>query len=162
MNINTKLNACLWSAFVVAAAITLVGCERKSGPKPVEQKVENVAWTNLLSQYRGAILTGSWMHAETYWNELHYRINPASCTEDEANQWIQFQIELLQETRADPYRDEVRICSIQEFGHFPDASRVHLAWLKEGLATNLFVDKAEIQKAGEVIAILDVNNRTDK
>ena len=161
MNTNAKLNTYLWSA-LVAAIITLVGCERKNEPKPVEQQASNVAWTNMLSQYRGTILTGSWVQAETYWNELHYRINPASCTKDEANQWVQFQIEFLQKTGADPYRDEIRICSIQELGNFPEVSHVYLAWLKEGLATNLFVDKAETQKAREVIAELELNNRTNK
>ena len=159
MNIKTKRNKQLWQAALVATAFAILGCNHKSESKLSDKKLANEPWTNMLSQYKGTILTGSWQQAESYWMDLHLKINSEKYNEDAANQWIQFQIEFLDKTKADPYRDEIRIMAIQELGYFPEVSRAHLSWLKQELATNSFSAKAEIQKANEVVAKLELNNK---
>jgi len=123
-------------------------------PKPV-----TISWTNMLNQYRGTILTGSWEQAENLWAKLNV-IKPSN--REDLGQWIQFQVEILETTTNDPLKDQLRMGAIQQMYFNPDISRAYLPWLEKGLDTGLFIDPEVQKKADELAHEMQVNVMTNK
>ena len=110
-----------------------------------------VPWTNQLEHYRGQVLTGSWEHAENAWAKLRKKYY----SDEELKPWIQFQVEILEETKNDALKTPLRHSAMQQLYWHTEASRPYLAWLKEGLKTNLFSDPITFQKARETVEQLE-------
>lgn len=65
------------------------------------------------------------------------------------------QPEIVQGTRSDPLKDEIRIMAVQELGTTPKFGVAYRDWLKDGLATNLFMEPKVQEKAREVLQELE-------
>ena len=126
--------------------VSCPGCGSKTTPVATPSPVN---WTNLLNTSRPIILTGDWAHAESAWMDLSIR--RSQLTEPELKSWIQFQADILQATRSDPLKEEIRIMAVQELGETPKFGIAYRDWLKDGLATNLFTEPKVQQKARQVL-----------
>ena len=139
------------AALLALGCAVFPGCERKPATPSAEQTIALLQWTNQLEHYRGQVLTGSWEHAESAWAKL----NKNQYTAEEIKRWIQFQTEILEQTKDDALKTPLRHCAMQQLYWHPEASRPYLGWIKGGLATNLFSDSITIQKARETVEELE-------
>jgi hypothetical protein len=138
---------------LVVACAALVGCgQQKDSGKTTTPETSIMTWTNMLETYRPTILTGGWMQAESFLGKLGTR---RTWTDEELKDWIQLQVDVLEKTRNDPLKSALRMSAIQEMYYFPEETRSRLTWLKEGLATNLFLEPAVAKKARELVADLE-------
>jgi hypothetical protein len=149
----------LWLFLVFALGILLVisvGCRRKD-ERPIVPATPIVAtqtdWTNFVNASRATIITGDWGPAETAWMDLH--LKAWNLKGAELYFWIEFQIEIVQETQADPLKREIRSMAIQELGNHPRYGIAYRALLKDGLSTNLFREPDVREMARQVLKKLD-------
>jgi hypothetical protein len=135
-------------AFVIVSVVGL-SCERKTthvaSPSPMN-------WTNLDTSLP-TIITGDWEHAEAAWMDL--RLKRTKLTDLELKLWIQLQPDILQGTRTDPLKEEIRIMAVQELAETPEFGIAYRDWLKAGLATNFFTEPKVQEKAREVLQQLE-------
>ena len=128
-----------------------LGCSKqKSTIGPTAVGTNSMAWTNLLQVSRPIILTGTWMQAESSFNGL----TMASYTDEEIAAWMKLQVEIIEQTAADPYKGALRRGAIQQMYYHPRASRPYAGWLKECLRTNRFADDFVARTARELLARL--------
>src|SRR5262249_53504820 len=141
-------NAAIAVAVVAAVLLAIVGCSRgkESAGKP-----SNASWSSALQSGTPTILTGRWENAENVWSTLSQRPKD----ESERKQWIQLQVRILQETVADPLKDEIRVSAIQEMYWNTEASREYLTWLKSGLESGFFKEARVRKKAEEIVHDLE-------
>src|ERR1039458_2806068 len=146
VNPMTRLHSCL--AFVLTAACLGVGgCGRRSAtPPPPAAAAE--PWTNLLAKTRVAVLTARWDQAENAYADLRLK---AVWPPEELELWMRLQVDILEQTRSDPLKDQIRLSAIQEFYYRPKVSQRYLPWLKQGLETNLFSEPRVAEKARQVV-----------
>ncbi|PYK96041.1 MAG: hypothetical protein DME19_20995, partial [Verrucomicrobia bacterium] len=93
-----------------------------------------------------------WNKAEAAWDELKRGVR----TKEEINAWVKFQMEVLEKTKSDPLKEELRETAIQEMYWYPKVSKTHLDWLKKGVESGLLGEKLVRQKAQELITKIDV------
>jgi hypothetical protein len=138
---------------VVLASVSVIGlsCERKK--TQVATALISMNWTNLINTSRSTIVTGRWEYAEEAWMDL--KLQKSKLTDPELKLWIQLQVDILQGTRSDPLKEEIRIMAVQELGMTPKFGIAYRDWLKDGLATNLFTEPKVQQKAREVLIELN-------
>ncbi|HTB84148.1 MAG TPA: hypothetical protein VK742_10885 [Candidatus Sulfotelmatobacter sp.] len=129
------------------------GCERKR--TPVTTAPSSINWTNLLNTSRSTILTGRWEYAEASWMDLRLKKN--ELTDSELESWLRFQVDVLEQTKSDPLKEEIRIMAVQELGTTPKLGIVYHDWLKDALTTNLFTEPKVKQKAQEVLKELELS-----
>jgi hypothetical protein len=135
----------------------LIGCSG-GNERPVDSLpgAPLLTWTEALTNCRSTILTGDWLKAESCWNRLLVK-RPRS--PEEISEWIQLQIDILAGTRKDRLKGGLRMSAVQQLYYLSDEARPHLTWLKQGLATNLFLEADVAQKAREVIAEMERNTQ---
>ena len=68
-------------------------------------------------------------------------------------------MEILAKTRHDKLKSSLRKSAMQQMYCFPEASRKYLGWLKDGLATNCFVDADAATKARELVSDLERDSK---
>ena len=146
----THVYSCL--AFVlVTASLAVGGCGRRSAtPPPPAAAAE--PWTNLLAKTRMAVLTARWHQAENAYADLRLK---AIWPPEELELWMRLQVDILEQTRKDPLKDQIRLSAIQQFYNYPTASQHYLPWLKQGLETNLFSEPRVAEKARQVVLELE-------
>ena len=160
---NPKKNLLRFRFFLVISGVVVVSCSQKSEITNPSQDVAGISWTNMLSQYRGTILTGSWMQAQTHWNQLQNKIILTGATgSEDVKTWLRFQVEVLEQTRTDGLKEELQVVAVQEFSSYPEVGFAYVPWLKAGLATNLFSRGEVSQKAKGVIEDLEKSPRVPK
>ncbi|EDY15824.1 hypothetical protein CfE428DRAFT_6651 [Chthoniobacter flavus Ellin428] len=133
-------------AFVLFAAVGIAvvsGCRRES------HHVLN--WEERYQKGRLTILNGKWEDAENSWSEL----SKEGRQDGHLRQWIQMQIDILENTEADPLKSELRGVAMQEMDWRPDASLPHLAWLKKSSEAGVFKDKRVRRQAEKLIEKLE-------
>jgi hypothetical protein len=138
-------------ALLFIASLIWCSCNRHSSPAGTMQKQTRMTWLEQLNASRPMILTGEWNHAESSWAHLvrdHY-------SEQESREWVKLQVDVLEQTRNDRLKSGLRMSAIQEMFFYPDISRQYLGWLKEGIATNLFVETNAASKAQELVDLLE-------
>jgi hypothetical protein len=144
-------------AIIIALSVgfaTILACRQKEVTRPHDSDGPKMNWTNALASNRPVILTGEWLKAESGWSRLHLQRadNP-----EQIEEWIQLQVDILEQTRSDPLKSGLRMSAIQQLYYFSDQARSRLAWFRNGLATNLFVDHEVEQKAREILSEMEKN-----
>ncbi len=147
---STSQFRCLVAVLALGFAV-LPGCERKVTTPSAEQAIASLPWTNQFDHYRWEVLTGAWNHAESAWAKLRKE----RYSEEELNQWIRFQMEILEQTRNDALKISLRHSAMQQLYFNGEAVRPYLGWLKDGLRTNLFADPITTQHAQETVKDLE-------
>ncbi|HTS17543.1 MAG TPA: hypothetical protein VMP11_08220 [Verrucomicrobiae bacterium] len=140
-----------WILVVSFVSVIELGCERKT--TQVAAAPISMNWTNLIDSARSTIVTGDWEHAEKSWMDLS--LKKSKWTDPELRLWIQLQVDILQGTRSDPLKEEIRTMAVQELGMTPKFGIAHRDWLKDGLATDFFAEPKVQQKAREVLQELE-------
>jgi len=110
-----------------------------------------MTWIQSLNAARPTILDATWDKAGPAWAGL----NKERYSTEEMNVWLKLQVDILQETRQDALKSGLRKSAMQQLYFFPYDSKQYLNWLKDGLATNLFVDADVATKARELVSELE-------
>jgi hypothetical protein len=145
--------AIAWELRAVMATATLllvVSCGRNQ-VQPRQQNQGLTSWIVRLNESRPVILNGSWDQAESSWA----RLRKEAYSNEELDYWLKLQMEILEQTTNDKLKSGLRKNAIQQMYWFPDGSRKYLAWLKQGLATNLFEGGEVATKASELVSRLE-------
>jgi hypothetical protein len=131
------------------------GCGKRgaSAPDPTAQtaEVSEIPWSDRLKHSEALIIRGPWNKAEVAWD----RLRDTTKSVEERELWIAFQVVVLEETRNDPLKEELRETAIQEMYWHPKVSRKHRDWLEEGLRSGVLGEKLVRRKAQELLAIID-------
>jgi hypothetical protein len=98
------------------------------------------------------VLTARWDQAENAYADLRLK---AVWPPEELELWMRLQEDILEQTRNDPLKDQIRLSAIQQFYNYPKASQRYLPWLKQGLETNLFSEPGVAEKARQVVVGLE-------
>ena len=137
--------------FLASLAAICAGCSRQDNGKNTSNdgQVANshMTWMVKLTNSQSLILTGQWNKAEAAWGELKRGVK----TKDEINAWVKFQMEVLEKTKSDPLKEELREGAIQEMEWHPDVSISYIDWLKKGVESGLLSEKLVRGKAQELI-----------
>jgi hypothetical protein len=141
----------LWMLILSFVLVVGLSCERRTAHVAAAPSAIN--WTNLIDTSRSLIMTGRWEYAEESWMDL--KLQKSKLTEPELKLWIQLQPDILQGTRSDPLKEEIRIMAVQELGMTPKFGIAYRDWLKDGLTTNFFTEPKVQQKAREVLQELE-------
>ena len=149
--LNIKPLAC----FVLCTTLC-VGCGRQTNNTNASNgdttANSEMTWMLKLTNSQSLILTSQWNKAEAAWDELKRGVR----TKEEINAWVKFQMEVLEKTKSDPLKEELRETAIQEMYWYPKVSKTHLDWLKKGVESGLLGEKLVRQKAQELITKIDV------
>src|SRR5256885_16907350 len=124
--LNIKPLAC----FVLCTAVC-VGCGRQTNNTNASNgdttANSEMTWMLKLTNSQSLILTSQWNKAEAAWDELKRGVR----TKEEINAWVKFQMEVLEKTKSDPLKEELREGAIQEMEWHPDVSISYIDWLKK-------------------------------
>jgi hypothetical protein len=127
------------------------GKQNKNGSNIATVTNSQMSWLERLTNSQSLILTGQWNKAEVAWDELKKGVR----TKEEIDAWVKFQTDVLEKTKSDPLKEELREVAIQEMEWHPDVSKAYLDWLKKGVESGLLSEKFVRQKAQELIAKID-------
>jgi hypothetical protein len=138
----------VFARVILLGFFVFAGCERRpnSSHNPTE-----TPWNNLLQTSRATILNGSWQQSESAWGNLQRDDR----TGGHLDEWIQLQVDILEQTESDPLKSELRLGAIQQMIFETEASRPYLAWLKKSIDVGLFKEPAVQQKAKELLHDLE-------
>lgn len=151
-SMKPKRHAHYLGLVLVAGSAAITSCNRKADAPPSAPTAATKSWTNMLTEARATVLTAKWDQAENSYAELRSK---AIWPPEELALWMQLQADILEQTKADPLKDQLRLTAIQQFQNHPEVSRRYLGWLKEGLATNLFLEPRVAEKARKIVADLE-------
>ena len=139
--------------FFASLVSICAGCNQQDNGKSTgnDGQVANshMTWMVKLTNSQSLILTGQWNKAEAAWGELKRGVK----TKDEINAWVKFQMEVLEKTKSDPLKEELREGAIQEW--HPDVSKSYIDWLKKRVESGLLSEKLVREKAQELITKID-------
>lgn len=149
MSSPQRLN--LFAAVLFLGFFVLGGCEQRPSSS---DNATNMTWTNLLQTSRTTILNGPWEQSESAWGKLQRD----GRTRDHLKEWIQLQVDILEETESDPLKNELRLGAIQQMFFETEVSRPHLAWLKKSVEAGLFREQEVQRKAQELLQDLQAGD----
>jgi hypothetical protein len=119
------------------------GCKQKQSNGAAMSKAQ---WLVLCKASRATIINGSQVAAVKAWLNL----KKDDYTQTEKAEWIQLQIDILEQTENDIQKQDLRLSAIQElYWEYRDLLP-HYAWLTNALKNGLFVDAAVQKQAKEL------------
>jgi hypothetical protein len=148
---SMELQKWVLNIFAIFLGLSCLSCHKESNELPERQGEVLMPWSESLNSSKSIILTGSWDRAESAWAKL----NKENYSRTELAAWIQLQVEILEATRRDKLKSGLRKSAMQQLYWFPEESKAYLEWLKQGLATNLFIENDTENKAREIVARLE-------
>jgi len=149
------MGGCISLGCVVALVVSLHLLLTRAGPGPATKgrrglaSVRGLTWEELHTRHRREVFEEDWLRAVGVWGEMHIAFDRSSLIQVE--QWIDFQVEVIRQTRDQPLKHPLHRAAIQEIALHPEVALKHYDWLKGEVESGAFADPFVRQWAQEAL-----------